>query len=90
MRDQPYELKAPKQTVSVTVNSDLYARAKRLGINVSQVAEQAVADAYSRMLAAQVTAEAEKDLAAVDDYTARHGDVAELARAHYERDDAPV
>jgi post-segregation antitoxin (ccd killing protein) len=90
VRDQPYELKAPKQTVSVTVNSDLYARAKRLGINVSQVAEQAVADAYSRMLAAQVTAEAEKDLAAVDDYTARHGDFAELARAHYERDDAPV
>jgi len=90
VRDRLYELKAPKQTVSVTVNSDLYARAKRLGINVSQVAEQAVADAYSRKLAAQVAAEAGRDVAAVDDYAARHGDFAELARAHYEREDGPV
>jgi post-segregation antitoxin (ccd killing protein) len=44
MRDPIYDPKASKQTVSVTLNSDLYANAKRLGINVSKVAEQAIAD----------------------------------------------
>jgi post-segregation antitoxin (ccd killing protein) len=90
MRDAPYELKAPKQTVSVTVNSDLYAKAKRAGINVSQVAEQAVADAYARRRAELIAAEIREDLSAVDDYSAQHGDFAELARAHYDRDDGAV
>ena len=38
----PYDLKAAKQTVSLTVNSDLYAKAKSFGINASQVAEEAL------------------------------------------------
>ncbi len=89
MRDTPYALKAPKQTVSVTVNSDLYVKAKQAGINVSQVAEQAVADAYSKKLAEVVAAEIRQDLAALDEYAARHGDFAELARTHYDRGDDP-
>ena len=35
-----YNVKAPKQTVSVTINSDLYVQSKSLGINASQVAEE--------------------------------------------------
>ena len=38
-----YDHKAAKQTVSLTLNSDLYALAKRCGINASQIAEQALA-----------------------------------------------
>ncbi len=90
MRDAPYEFKAPKQTVSVTVNSDLYSKAKGLGINVSQVAEQAVAEAYSRKRAEMLAAEIQTDLAAASAYTEKHGAFADFVRAHYGRDDGPV
>jgi post-segregation antitoxin (ccd killing protein) len=90
MREPPYESKAPKQTVSVTVNSDLYAKAKRLGINVSQVAEQAVADAYSKKRAEALAAEIEADLAAAADYAEQHGGFGDFVRAHYGRDDGAV
>jgi post-segregation antitoxin (ccd killing protein) len=90
MRDSLFEREASKQTVSITVNSDLYAKAKRAGINVSQVAEQAVAEAYSRKRAETIKAEIQRDLAAVDDYASRHGDFAELVRTHYDRDDGAV
>lgn len=43
MRSSLYDLKATKQTVSVTINSDLYAQAKGLAINTSRVAEEALA-----------------------------------------------
>ena len=33
MRDTPYELRAAKQTVSLTLNSDLYAKAKAGGLS---------------------------------------------------------
>lgn len=38
MRNPLFERKAPKQTVSITLNSDLYAKAKSMGINTSKVA----------------------------------------------------
>jgi post-segregation antitoxin (ccd killing protein) len=90
MRDPLYESKAPKQTVSVTVNSDLYAKAKGLGINVSQVAEQAVADAYSKKRAEALAAEIEADLAAAAEYAETHGAFGDFVRAHYRRDDGAV
>ncbi len=43
MRKPLHDLKAGKQTVSITLNSDLYAKAKSLGINASKVAEEAIA-----------------------------------------------
>ncbi len=95
MRDPLYDTKAPKQTISVTVNSDLYAKAKRVGINVSQVAEQAVAGAYSKQRAAALAEEIQADLQAVADYAEQHGRFADFVRAHYGRGsttdtDAPV
>ena len=47
MRERPYDPKAAKQTVSITLNSDLYAKVKSLGINASKVAEEALAAAYA-------------------------------------------
>jgi len=41
MRRPRYDSSGPKQTVSLTLNSDLYPKAKSLGINASRVAEQA-------------------------------------------------
>lgn len=83
MKAPTYDVKAPKQTVSVTLNSDLYANAKKLGINTSQVAEEALNVAVAARLAEQLKAEIQQDLAAYNAYVADHGSPAELARIHY-------
>lgn len=88
MRTPEYDPNAPRQTVSLTLNSDLYARAKRLGLNASRIAEQALAEAYARERAAQLAEEAKRDLQAIAEYEQRNGSFSDLARAHYERDDA--
>jgi post-segregation antitoxin (ccd killing protein) len=88
VRTPDYDPNAPKQTVSLTLNSDLYARAKRLGLNASRIAEQALADAYARERATAIAAEVQLELQAVADYEARHGSFADLVRAQYPDDDA--
>ena len=90
MRDPLFDPKAPKQTVSVTLNSDLYAKAKGLDINASKVAEEALAHEYSARRSQVLRAEIRGELAAVEKYEEQHGSFAELVRAHYERDDDAV
>jgi antitoxin CcdA len=90
MRDPLFDPKAPKQTVSVTLNSDLYARAKELGINASKVAEEALAQAYSSRRGELLRAEIQNELAALERYEAQHGSFPELVRAHYDHDDGAV
>ena len=85
MRDPLYAPKAPKQTVSITLNSDLYAKAKSVGINASKVAEEAIASAYAALHAKALAAELRQSLAAVSEYAAQHGSFPELVRAHYEQ-----
>ena len=90
MRDPIFEPKAPKQTVSITLNSDLYAKAKSLGINASKVAEEALAHEYSARRSEALRAEIRDELAALERYEAQNGSYPELVRAHYERDDGTV
>jgi antitoxin CcdA len=90
MRDPPYEPKAAKQTVSITLNSDLYAKAKALGINTSRVAEEALATKYAELRSEALAAELKQGLAAVESYAEENGSFAELVRQHYERGDEPV
>lgn len=47
MRHATHDLTAPRRTVSLTINSDLMARAKAAKINVSAVSEAAVAAALA-------------------------------------------
>ena len=54
VRGTSYDPKAAKRTVSLTINSDLYAQAKKLGINASQVAEQALIQEVERQRNVQV------------------------------------
>ena len=82
MRAPSYDTKAIKQTVSLTLNSDLYAQAKQLGINVSQVAEEALIEQVARRKAEQVQAEIEQDLEAANAYMAKHGSFSEMVRQH--------
>jgi post-segregation antitoxin (ccd killing protein) len=90
MRDRDYDAQAPKQTVSITLNSDLYAKAKGLGINTSKVAEESLAREYAARRSEVVLAELRREVAAVEGYEKEHGSFPELVRAHYERDDGAV
>jgi antitoxin CcdA len=87
MRNPVHDTKASKQTVSLTLNSDLYARAKRLGINTSQVAEAALADEVARRTAEQIRDEIKDDLEACNAYATKHGSFADLVREHYSETD---
>jgi antitoxin CcdA len=82
-----FDAVAKKRTVSITLNSDLYARAKAEGINASQVAEAALAEALAAQLALTARMEIEHDLHAYDDYVEKHGAPAEMLRAHLAKDD---
>jgi post-segregation antitoxin (ccd killing protein) len=90
MREPLFEAKAAKQTVSITLNSDLYAKAKSIGINTSKVAEEALAQEYAQRRSDVLLAEIRQDLAAVAAYAEQHGSFADLVREHYARDDDPV
>jgi len=83
MRASFYDPKAAKQTVSLTLNSDLYAQAKRCGINASQIAEEALAQEVARRKAEQLEAEVRQDIEALDAYESAHGSFPELVREHY-------
>ncbi len=90
MRAPDYDAKSPKQTVSVTLNSDLYAKAKSLGINVSRVAEEAIANEYGSRRAEELRVELQRELEAIERYEEEHGSFAEMVRAHYGKDDGAV
>ena len=89
MRKPLFEPKAAKQTVSITLNSDLYAKAKNVGINASRVAEEALAKEYAARCSKALSLELRQDMAAVERYSNQHGTFAELVRAHYELGDDP-
>lgn len=91
MRPAAYDPKAAKQTVSLTINSDLYTQAKRLGINASQIAEEALGHEVARLNAERLREEVRRDLEALDAYEAKHGSFAEMVREHYQAadDDSP-
>ncbi len=89
MRQPLFDPKAKKRTVSLTLNSDLYAKTKVAGINASQVAEAALAAALASQRAEKVRSEIEQDLAAYNAYVEKHGSPAEMLRDYLsERDDA--
>jgi antitoxin CcdA len=81
-------VKAAKQTVSLTINSDLFAQVRRLGINASQIAEEALIQEVTRRKAERLQAEIRQDLEAASSYIDKHGSFADMVREHYrERDE---
>ncbi len=85
MRRPPFDPSAKKRTVSLTLNGDLYAKAKAEGINASQVAEAALAV----RLTEKVRAEIKQDLEAYNTFIEKHGSPAEMLREYLaDRDDA--
>jgi antitoxin CcdA len=92
MRTALYDAGARKRTVSLTLNADLYAKARAAGMNVSKIAEEAIARALAQHLAEQVRADIRQDLCALNAFVEAHGSFAEMVREHYAtvEGDAPV
>ena len=92
MRNLPYDPGARKRTVSLTLNADLYAKAKSAGINLSKVAEKALAHEFAKRLAEQIEADIRQDLGALNAFVEVHGSFGEMVREHYATadNDAPV
>lgn len=87
MRSPPvYDIKAEKQIVSVTVNSDLYAQSEGFGIDASQLMEEALVQEVTRRKREQIKAEILQDIEACDRYEAEHGSFADMVREHYENE----
>jgi post-segregation antitoxin (ccd killing protein) len=76
MQTPLFDSGARKQTVSLTVNGDLYARVRALGINASRVAETALAQALREKQAELLRAEIRQDMIALANYIAANGDPA--------------
>ena len=90
MRRLPYDPVARKRTVRLTLNGDLYAKAMAHGIDTSQVAEAALAEALAARLAEKIRAEIGQDLAAYAAYVDKHGSPAEMLRDHLAAPDDPA
>ena len=76
MQSTLFDARARKRTVSLTVNSDLYAKTRAAGINASAVAEEALAQALRAKQAEVLRDEIRRDRDALARYVADHGDPA--------------
>jgi post-segregation antitoxin (ccd killing protein) len=74
---------AGKQTVSLTLDRAVYAAAKKLGINASQVAEQALAAEVARREREQIRREIEEELGAFGAYEKKYGSFTEAVREQH-------
>lgn len=75
VRPALYNARAAKMTVSVTLNADLYAKARRAGLDTSKIAERALAAA----LAGELDLEAREDLEALNRHVAEQAVIADWA-----------
>jgi antitoxin CcdA len=81
-----YDTTAPKRPVNLTLNSDLVARARDEGLNLSALAEEAVAVALSRRARAKWDAEIAQACRAHEQYLAEYGSLADAVRDFYDAD----
>lgn len=77
-----YDLTAQKRTVSVTVNADLYTKAKDAGLDVSRIVEAVLIEALGRKNKEAIQAEIAEEMAALNAYEAEHGSFADMVRKH--------
>jgi post-segregation antitoxin (ccd killing protein) len=91
MRNLPFDPRARKRTVSLTLNADLCAKAKSSGINLSKVAEEALGQVLAQCLAEQAKAAIARDLQALNALVETNESFGEMVREHYAaRGDAPI
>lgn len=77
-----YDPKASKRPVNVTLNSDLVARARAEGLNLSSLAEEAVATALGRIAQNKFEAEIAQACRIHEQYLAEYGSLGDAVRAN--------
>ena len=73
MRTPLYDVNARRKTVSITLNSDLVAKASALGINISRTAEAALIQVFETAEKERIREEIREASRIVDEYVALHG-----------------
>ncbi|HEY8290619.1 MAG TPA: type II toxin-antitoxin system CcdA family antitoxin [Acetobacteraceae bacterium] len=73
MRIPLYDHNARRKTVSVTLNADLVARSAAHGINISRVAEAALAAAFEEAEKAKIREELREEARLTSEFVAKHG-----------------
>ncbi len=73
MRRPLYDLQARRKTVSVSLNADLVEKARAAGINISRIAETALATAFVAHEREMLIAETREASALTEAYIAEHG-----------------
>jgi antitoxin CcdA len=81
-----YNTVAAKRSVHLTLNSDLIARARQEGLNLSAVAEEAMAAEMARRHRAKWDAEVKQACKAHDEYLAEFGSVGDILRTNAENE----
>ena len=81
MRMNLYDPQAAKRAVNLTLNGDLVARARAEGLNLSALAEQAVAAELARIAQEKLEAEIARACRVHEDYLAEYGSLGDAVRA---------
>jgi antitoxin CcdA len=81
MRMQLYDPKASKRPVNVTLNSDLVTRARAEGLNLSSIAEEAVAVALGRIAQKNFEREIAQACRIHEQYLTEYGSLGDAVRA---------
>ncbi len=76
-----YDLSAGKRPVNLTLNGDLVARARTEGLNLSAVAEAAIAGALAQRAREKLAAEIAQGCRVHEQYIAEFGSLSDALRA---------
>jgi antitoxin CcdA len=80
MRMNSYDTTAAKRPVNLTLNSDLLAKARVAGLNLSALAEEAVAAALARVAREKLAADIAQACRVHEQYLADYGSLGEAVR----------
>lgn len=83
-----YDRRASRRPVNLSLNSDLVARARADGLNLSAIAEAAIGQAVQHRAAERFREEIARSIAQHDAYLAKYGSFAERVLRMREDDDA--
>lgn len=75
-----YDPKATKRPVNLTLNTDLIARARAEGLNLSGIAETAITAELARIARRKFDAEIAQASRAHDEYLAEYGSLGDVMR----------
>ncbi len=78
---RPHNTQAARRPVNLTLNADLVARARAEGLNLSALAEEAVAAAMARRQQEKLQADILQACHVHDQYLAEYGSLSDAVRA---------